>query len=288
MYRCNGPPVLHTFTSRREFSHETTKCIVSFPIADKTSSPSHNCVLRLLYSFVRATNQAMRYLEYRLAMRHSRRRSQLQVPGIILSSGMPQSRRIQLLYRGGISLSALPVYDLVSAGLRRTVHLTNGQMKKRLLMLFLIALMIAAGIIAGPTRANRYQRRTSWPAVMIVLRQTEYGLDGEVLRSVKIIRQQHNDGTWEEDVGNRGNGKSQRSTGQVDVSQVPTVQEYERAAAETGRPEAQLLGYRVFIQKDAREEFWYAPELDAVLKAVRYNDDGSVSFVIEAVSVTPR
>ena len=161
-------------------------------------------------------------------------------------------------------------------------------MKKRLLMLLLVALVIAAGIIAGRTRANRYARRTNWPAVTIVLRLTDYGVGGEVLSSEMFIRQQHANGTWEEDIANRGSGKSRRSTGQVDVSQVPTVQEYERAAAETGRPEAQLLGYRVFIQKDAREEFWYAPELDAVLKAVRYNDDGSVSHVIEAVSVTPR
>ncbi len=107
-------------------------------------------------------------------------------------------------------------------------------MKKRLLMLLLIALVIAAGIIAGRTRANRYARRTSWPAVTIVSRLTDYGLDGEVLSSEMFIRQQHANGFWQEETANRGNGTSRRSTGQIDVSRVPTVQEYERAAAETG------------------------------------------------------
>jgi hypothetical protein len=68
---------------------------------------------------------------------------------------------------------------------------------------------------------------------------------------------------------------------------VPTIAEYERAAAEFGRREDQLLGYRVFIQKNEREEFWYAPDLDSVLKAVSYNKDGSISDVTEAISVTP-
>jgi len=159
-------------------------------------------------------------------------------------------------------------------------------MKKRLLMILVIGLVVAAGIIAGRARANRNIRRTSWPAATIVLQQTEYGLKGEVLITVTLVRYQHSDGTWEQH-GNRGDSKPQHSRGRVDPARVPTIAEYERAAAEFGRREDQLLGYRVFIQKNEREEFWYAPDLDAVLKAVSYNKDGSISDVTEAISVTP-
>src|SRR5688572_16920328 len=150
-------------------------------------------------------------------------------------------------------------------------------MKKRLLMILMIGLVVAAGIIASRARANRNMKRTSWPAATIVSQQTEYGLNGEVLSTVTVVRYQHSDGTWEQHVDNRGDGKPQHSRGRVNPTTVPTVQEYERAAAEFGRREDQLLGYRVFIQKNAREEFWYAPDLDAVLKAVKYNKDGSIS-----------
>jgi hypothetical protein len=161
-------------------------------------------------------------------------------------------------------------------------------MKKPVLMFLLIATIIAAGLIAGHTSANRNTKRTKWPAATIISQQTEYGPNGEILSSTRIVRHQHPDGSWEQHTTNSRNGQSSRTTGRIDLSTAPTVNDYVQAAAETGRPETQLLGYRVFIQKNAREEFWYSPELDAVLKAVRYNDDGSISDVTEAVLITPR
>ena len=160
-------------------------------------------------------------------------------------------------------------------------------MKKRLLMIVLMGVVVAAGIIAGTSRANKSKKRTIWPAATIVLQLTEYGSDGEVLNTRKLVRYQHGNGTWENHMDDRGNGTPFRSSGRVNPSTRPTVEEYARAAADFGRPEAQFLGYRVFIQKDERDEFWYAPDLDAMLKEIRYNKDGSISDITEAISVTP-
>lgn len=160
-------------------------------------------------------------------------------------------------------------------------------MKRRLLMLLLIVAVVAAGIIAGRARANRNARRASWPAVTIVSRITEYGLGGEVLHTATLVRRQHADGRWEQQINHRGNGKPFNSKGQIDPGTAPTVQEYERAAAEFGRREDQILGYRVFVQENEREAFWISPELDAVLKSISYNKDGSISDITEAVLITP-
>jgi hypothetical protein len=84
----------------------------------------------------------------------------------------------------------------------------------------------------------------------------------------------------------RGDGTPFQSSGRVNPSTVPTVEEYARASADVGRPEAQLLGYRVFIERNERDELWYSPDLAAVLKAISYNKDGSISDVTEAISVT--
>jgi hypothetical protein len=160
-------------------------------------------------------------------------------------------------------------------------------MKKRLLTSLLIGVVVAGGIIAGRAFANRSTKRTSWPAVTIVLQQTEYGLQGEILRSVKIVRHQHSDGRWEQRMDDRGDGKPSHSRGQIDPSTAPTAEEYARASVEVGRQETELLGYRVFIQRNPREELWIAPDLDAILKGVSYYEDGSVSDVTEAILITP-
>lgn len=160
-------------------------------------------------------------------------------------------------------------------------------MKKRLLMVLLIGAVVAGGIVAGRVRANRNSKRAMWPAVTIVSQITEFGSKGEVLSRTTMVRRQHVDGRWEQEINDRGNGEPFTSRGQVDPSTVPTVEQYERAAADFGRREDQMLGYRVFVQTNDREEFWYSPELDAVLKAIRYNKDGSISDLTEAITITP-
>ena len=86
---------------------------------------------------------------------------------------------------------------------------------------------------------------------------------------------------------NRGNGQLFDARGGVDPSHVPTAEEYARVAAELGRHEDRFLGYQVFIQKDERAEFWYAPALDAVLKTITYDRDGALDSVTEAIAITP-
>lgn len=160
-------------------------------------------------------------------------------------------------------------------------------MKKRVLLVLLIGAVVAAGIIAGRTRAHRQNRRTTLPAATIISRVTEYGENGDVLGTMMIIRRQYSDGTWRQHGENQGNGKPFESSGRVEPSHVPTAEEYARVAAELGRPEDQFLGYRVYIQKDERAEVWYAPELDAVLKLIAYDRAGRLDSVTEAISITP-
>lgn len=207
---------------------------------------------------------------------------------------MSESQWVELLHQRDLYVPGIPVGQLDTIRLWRRVHLTNAThnerafvMKKRLLMIVLMGVVVAAGIIAGSSRANRSTRRTSWPAATIVVQLTEYGSKGEFLNSRKLVRYQHGDGTWENHMDDRGDGTPFHSSGRVNPSTRPTVEEYARAAADFGRPEAQFLGYRVFIQKNEREEFWYAPDLDAMLKEIKYNTDGSISDITEAISVTP-
>ncbi|MCU1266762.1 MAG: hypothetical protein JWM21_3080 [Acidobacteria bacterium] len=47
------------------------------------------------------------------------------------------------------------------------------------------------------------------------------------------------------------------------------------------------LGYDVLVQKRNGTEFWLAPALEDCLKVITYRPDGSVDFVLEAVSVQP-
>jgi hypothetical protein len=122
-------------------------------------------------------------------------------------------------------------------------------MKKRLLMVLMIGAVVAAGIVAGRVRANRNTKRATWPAVTIISQITEFGSKRKVFSRTTMVRRQHVDGRWEQDINDRGNGKPFTSRGQVDLSTVPTVEQYELAAVDFDRREDQMLGYRVLCKR---------------------------------------
>lgn len=156
-------------------------------------------------------------------------------------------------------------------------------MKRQILIGVCVLLVVAAGIIAGRVRA-RPQVRTSMTALTLTSKFTDYGTDGSVLGAYTQVRRQYSDGRWTLNL--EGGPKTYTSNGRINVSDLLTPGAYSAGARERGRQESQVLGYRVFIQKDPNgTEFWYCPELDTLLKEIEFSKDGKLLSVTEAVSV---
>ena len=167
---------------------------------------------------------------------------------------------------------------------RRTVGVSAPKevkpMKKLVFPLLAVA-VVSAGLIAGRARPN--QKRTSVTPSTIVFTFTEYGTDGSVVGVSRITRQQFSAGTWK----NRQelpDGTFRESSGGITPGNLVAPAEYR--AHTTDRLQDSVLGYSVVIQLDARQQAWYSPELDTLLKHVTYDKDGTLADVLEAVEIT--
>lgn len=158
-------------------------------------------------------------------------------------------------------------------------------MKRRLLIGFCVVLVVIGGIIAGRVRA-RPNVRTNATALTIVSKVTDYGTDGSILGVYTQVRRQYSDGTWKVHLDVPGK-KAFDSSGRIDVSRLLSADVYAAGALSAGQKEGQFLGYTVYVQTDPNgTEFWYAPELDTMLKEVVYSKkDGKLDTVVEAISI---
>lgn len=88
----------------------------------------------------------------------------------------------------------------------------------RILSGILIALVVAAGFIAGRARIQP-SVRTSTAAATITSRMTEYGTDGKVLGTWTLVRRQYSDGSWKNHIDDV-NGRPFNSSGRVDPAKL--------------------------------------------------------------------
>ena len=133
------------------------------------------------------------------------------------------------------------------------------------------------------SRALPKQKRTSVTPSTIVSTFTEYGTDGSVVGVSRITRRQFSDGTWKirQELPD---GTFRESSGGITPGNLFTPAEYRAHTAD--RLQDSVLGYNVVIYLDARQQAWYSPELDTLLKHVSYDKDGTVADVVEAVEIT--
>lgn len=157
-------------------------------------------------------------------------------------------------------------------------------MKRRILIGLMVVAVVAVGIIAGRAGAGT-TRRSSMPPVTVVFSVTDYGTDGSILARYRRIRHQYADGSWKIHQDNPRGGQPFNSSGRVDPKKVPTADDFANHATALGRPVDYVLGYQVFVQKEARYDVWYCPELGTILKEVFYDKDGSLDSVTEATEI---
>jgi hypothetical protein len=157
-------------------------------------------------------------------------------------------------------------------------------MKRRILIGLMVVIVVSVGIIAGRADAG-IERRSSMPPVTVVSLVTDYGTDGSILGRYRKVRRQYADGSWKTHMDNPWNGQTYESSGRVDPKKVPTAGDFANRATALGRPVDYVLGYQVFVQKEARYEVWYCPQLGTILKEVFYNKDGTLADVTEAIEI---
>lgn len=151
---------------------------------------------------------------------------------------------------------------------------------KKIVFPLVAGAVVTTGLIVGWARPNT--KRTSVTPSTIVYTFTEYGTDGSVVGVSRMTRKQFSDGTWKTRQ-ELPDGTFRNSSGRITPGNLVTPAEYR--AHTTDRVQDSVLGYNVVIYLDARQQAWYSPELDTLLKHVIYDKDGTLADVLEAVEI---